>query len=61
MKKKISNLVEYKGQWMTEMDKKVRIAYNVAKRDDIIPRREKGKIIGFYIVYEGDPTSTFTI
>lgn len=57
----ISNLVYFQGQWMTEIDMKVRVAYHIAKRDDIKPKRVNGKIVGFYILNEGGETAIATL
>lgn len=59
--KPIKNLVSFRGQWMTEIDKKVRLAFEHAKKNDIVPRREHGKIIGYYILNEGGETAVEVI
>ena len=57
----ISNLVEHQGQWMTENDRKIRIAYSIAKKADILPRRVNGKLVGYYVLNEGGETAIATI
>lgn len=59
--KPIRNLVCFRGQWITEIDKKVRLAFEHGKKNDIVPRREHGKIIGYYVLNEGGETAIETI
>ncbi len=59
--KPIENLVAFRGKWMTRIDMKVRLAYERAKKNDIVPRREHGKIIGYYILNEGGETAVEVI
>lgn len=59
--KPIRNLVCFRGQLMTEIDKKVRLAFEHAKKNDIVPRRDHGKIVGYYIMNEGGETAVEVI
>ena len=59
--KPIENLVAFRGQWMTRIDMKVRLAYEHAKKNDIVPRREHGRIVGYYILNEGGETAVEVI
>lgn len=57
----ISNLVCYQGQWMTLNDMKLRLAYKMGRKADILPRRVNGKIVGYYVLNESGETAIATI
>jgi hypothetical protein len=64
-KRPIRNLCFYQGRWMTEHDRMVIHALNYARgivpKENIIPRRNNGRIDGFYIINEGGETALMLI
>ncbi len=64
--KAIQNLKVENGECMTSTDYKLRKAIKVAREyglgiKDIVPKREKGIIVGYYVINEGGETAVATI
>ena len=62
----VKNLITFSGQSMTETDYKLRIAIRIAHEEclgirSIIPKKENGIIVGYYILNEGLETTVTTI
>jgi hypothetical protein len=64
--KAIQNLKVENGECMTKIDYLLREAIEVAKIHglsvkDIVPKRENGVIVGYYVINEGGETAVATI
>jgi hypothetical protein len=64
--KAIQNLKVENGECMTSTDYKLRKAIKVAREyglgiKDIVPKRENGLIVGYYVINEGGETAVATI
>ena len=64
--KAIQNLKVENGECMTSTDYKLRKAIKIAREyglgiKNIIPKREKGLIVGYYVINEGGETAVATI
>jgi hypothetical protein len=62
----VKNLITFNGQSMTEIDYKLRIAIRIAHEEclgirSIIPKKENGLIVGYYVINEGGETAVATI
>lgn len=64
--KAIQNLKVENGECMTSTDYKLRKAIKIAREyglgiKDIVPKRENGLIVGYYVINEGGETAVATI
>lgn len=64
--KPIENLMTVNGRCMTRIDFLLNIAINTARKNglpykNIVPKRDKGRIVGYYILNEGLETTVATI
>lgn len=62
----MKNLITINGECMTLTDYKLREAIKIAhihglSAKDIVPKREKGIIVGYYVINEGGETAVATI
>lgn len=63
----MKNLKVVDGECMTDLDYKLREAIRVAElhgvsiKDNIIPKRRNGIIVGYYVINEGGETAVATI
>ena len=64
--KAIKNLKVVDSECMTNLDYKLREAIKIAhihglSAKDIVPKRENGLIVGYYVINEGGETAVATI
>ena len=62
----MKNLITVNGECMTLTDYKLRKAIKIAREyglgiKNIVPKREKGLIVGYYVINEGGETAVSTI